>query len=405
MAVRFDASTDRLLRTSDLLDYNGVYTWMAWIYLVSDLNASSTFWVLSDNSANNRDYLFTTGTGTTLRLNVVIGGGATNVDGTDISAGVWYHLALVRESATAVKVYLNGVLDITNTRDITGRASATRMEHGAFSSSNTNRSDSRVAAIKAWSTNLSQVEILNEMRVIKPCKTTNLYGYWPTLNGSEERVRDYSGNGRDWTEGGTLTDEDSPPIVMNNRMSFVVTPSVMITSQTATHKADTRLTKTQSASYQAYAVLSKTQTLTTQSDTRLTKTQTATVQTYARLTKTQSPSHVAYVALSTTRTTIHTADAILTKTQTATHITDANLLKTQTATTQVFGVQTKTQTVSHIADVVLTSITTHTATYQVDVVLTDLGDVTGDIQLLAIYSLSVALIGRIKATESLQGRT
>lgn len=212
MAVRFDAVADRLLRTTDLLDYNATYTWMAWIYLVSDLNAISTFYEFNTNDTSNGDVLRTPTDGTTLRLNVINAGAPTSADGTNLSVATWYHLAMVRESATSCKVYLNGVLDITNTRDITGRTAATRMEHGARLSTNTNRSDSRVAAIKAWSTNLTQAEIQNEIYTIRPQKTASLYGFWPCFPGATERLKDYSGNGRNWTEAGTLTDEDPPAV-------------------------------------------------------------------------------------------------------------------------------------------------------------------------------------------------
>jgi hypothetical protein len=212
MSVRFDVNTDRLLRTSDLLDFNSAYTWMAWVYLSSDLNANSVFWSLNDNTANNRDNVWTNTDGTTLASRVVVGGVGTTVTGTNLSTATWYHVACVRESATSYKVYLNGALDSTNTRDISGRTTPTRMEHGCHLSANSSRYDGRVAAIKAWSTSLTLAEVLQERLIIRPARLANLYAYWPVLPGSGERTRDYSGAGRGWTEGGTLTDEDGPPI-------------------------------------------------------------------------------------------------------------------------------------------------------------------------------------------------
>lgn len=210
MATRFDASGDGLARTTDLLDYNSVYTWMAWIYLVSDLNAVSVFWGFNDGTTGNLDSVRTAADGTTLRL-AVANTTTTNVDGTNLSTGVWYHIAVVRESATSAKVYLNGVLNITNTKDITARAALTRMEHGRNNPGGL-RSDSRVAAIKGWSTNLSVAEIQNEIYTILPKRIANLYGFWPCFPGATERLRDYSVNARNWTAAGTLSDEEGPPI-------------------------------------------------------------------------------------------------------------------------------------------------------------------------------------------------
>lgn len=212
MSVRFDAAADRLLRTTDLLDYNSPYTWMAWVYLVSDLNTVSTFFVSGDDTVNNYDRITTTPDGVSLRLAVIVGGTLTNIDGVSLTVGIWSHLTIVRESATSIKMYLNGTLAGTNTRAITGRTAATRMEHGAYRSANTLRSDSRVAYIKAWSAALTLLEVQAEKDVAGAVRTANLYGEWKTPIGSD-RVADTSGNGRNWTESGTLTDEAQPPEV------------------------------------------------------------------------------------------------------------------------------------------------------------------------------------------------
>lgn len=211
MAVRFDAAADRLLRTTDLLDYNAAYTKMAWIYLTSDLDAISVFFTQNDNSANNLDQLMTSPTGTLLQIRVVVGGAATNTNGSTVSTGTWYHVALVRESVTSLKLYFDAVLDSTNTRDVTGRAASSRMEHGARSSGNNNRYDGRVYAIKYWSAALTLAEIANERPYIWPRRFANLYECWPCLAGATERLRGYV-KGRNWTESGTLTDEAPPSV-------------------------------------------------------------------------------------------------------------------------------------------------------------------------------------------------
>jgi hypothetical protein len=69
-----------------------------------------------------------------------------------------------------------------------------------------------VARLKAWGVALSAAELINEARTVLPRRIANLYAYWPARPGSAERVKDYSGNSRDWTATGTLTDEDDPPI-------------------------------------------------------------------------------------------------------------------------------------------------------------------------------------------------
>lgn len=224
MAVRFDANSDRLLRTSDLIDYNAAYTLMGWIYLSSDLNTAVRIFNLNNNTLTDEDMLGLDVNGTTLRARAIIAGSGNFSTGSNLSVATWYHLAMVRDAAAALKIYLNAALDTTGTRNITGRTANTRLEIGAATGGNSNRFDGRVAYIKAWSAALTLEEVAQEMNVIRPVRTENLYGWWPTFPGSGERAADYSGNGRNWTEGGTLTDEDPPPVSYGAR--FWVVPFV-----------------------------------------------------------------------------------------------------------------------------------------------------------------------------------
>jgi hypothetical protein len=184
---------------------------MFWLYMAVDQNAITVPCALFRDTGNVDD-IRTGADGTLLGIRARSGGSGGAVTGTDISTATWYHLAMVRESATALKLYLNGVLDATATQDITGRSAVTRMEIGAESSSDSNPFNGRIAAIKAWSTALTLAEVVNEIPTILPRKFSNLYGWWPCFPGATERLRDYSGNGRSWTESGTLSDEDPPRI-------------------------------------------------------------------------------------------------------------------------------------------------------------------------------------------------
>lgn len=220
MAARCDAAADRLVRTSDLLDYNAVYSWMAWIYLVSDLNAAGRLWSLNtDTTTNDFDFVGVNTDGTTLIARTAVGASTTTGTGTNLSIQTWYHVALVRSATNTLDVYLNGVLDSTHTRSTTGRTAVTRMEAGAWTSSNASRTDLRVCAMKAYTTNLTAAEITAEMNTFRPQRFANLYAWWPILNG--DRTTDYNGNVRPWTEGGTLTDEAPPPISFGAPNSLV----------------------------------------------------------------------------------------------------------------------------------------------------------------------------------------
>lgn len=138
-----------------------------------------------------------------------------DITGTTIpSDGAWYHLAMVRASASSLLLYVNGAQEANNTTSVSGRTASTRMEVGAYSTSDYNPMNGRVAAIKIYTTNLSASEIQNEMRTYVPQRTANLHIWTPAVeNTAGNADNDYSGNGNNWTAGGTLTLEDGPPIV------------------------------------------------------------------------------------------------------------------------------------------------------------------------------------------------
>lgn len=226
MAVRFDNSADGLLRTTDLLDTDAVYTFMFWVYIASDLNAFSTFWTTNAGGYPHSDWIGTDSDGTTLQLYSQAGGGGVTNNGSALSVGTWYHITMVRSSTSALAVYLNGVSDASNTVDVSARTNATRQEFAGTAGSDPG--NIRIFDSKAWSAALSIPEIFAEMQNIQPQRFTNLYGWWPFFAGSGERVDDYSGNARDWTEAGTLTDEDNPPVAWD-----VFIPQVQATTTSA----------------------------------------------------------------------------------------------------------------------------------------------------------------------------
>lgn len=242
-SVRFDASADRLLRTSDLPNYNSGYTWMAWVQLVTDLDAASTIFAMNDDSTNNADFLHTNGDGTTCRLAAYIGGTGTESGATNLTVGQWYHLCLLRADNNTLILYVNGVLSHQVTKDVAARTAATRMEIGARTSADTARADIRVTAIKFWTVTLSAAQIQAEVNVIPYKRADRLYGFWPCFPGSEERLRDYSGNRRDWTESGVLTSETPSRVVWSIPSTFVpfaVTATTTLPLLTANMKGNFR---------------------------------------------------------------------------------------------------------------------------------------------------------------------
>lgn len=206
MSIIFDAASDRLLRTTDLLNKNVAYTWMAWFYPTATIGTRTLF-SLNDNGGNY-DFIGMIN-GLTLYVETQDVSGSLS---TLAAANAWYHITIQRAAdGNSLHLFVNGVEDGSGFSDIAvGRSAASRMEMGAFESGNANPFQGNVAYIKAWSAALSSAEILAEKDSAAAVRTSNLYGEWKTPQGAT-RTADTSGNGRDWTEGGTLTDSSDYP--------------------------------------------------------------------------------------------------------------------------------------------------------------------------------------------------
>ena len=212
MAVRFDASGDFLSSTTNLLDYNSNYTLMMWVYVSVDTNADAVVANLFGDT-NNYDIFGFDATGTTLSTYVLVGGANTQSTGTTLSTGAWHHITVVRSSTTLLTLYLDGVSDQTNTRDVTGRSAISSYVVGQWDVSFPLRFDGRTYGLKYWDTDLTAAEVVTEMHsLVAKTKLSNLNRRSPMLPNATERLKDYSPNKANWTANGTLTDEDPAPV-------------------------------------------------------------------------------------------------------------------------------------------------------------------------------------------------
>jgi hypothetical protein len=82
----------------------------------------------------------------------------------------------------------------------------------------------RIAAVKIWTAALTAAEIALEHQFYVPIRLSNLWLWSPFVEQDTTTFRDYSGNGRDWTETGAVTLADGPPIawrpVAQKRMTY-----------------------------------------------------------------------------------------------------------------------------------------------------------------------------------------
>ena len=204
-SVRFDTSGECLTRTASV-PAESLLTVIMWIYIVVDRNAASSIFTLNDGVASGCGFGLTTD-GTTLEIQVAVGGTIYNATGSNLSLGTWYPVAYVRNNDNhQLRLGINADLDASLTRALSQTETNFLVSHNAASY----LFNGRVRVLKIYSAELSQSEISREMKQSRPARVTDLWGCWP-LKGYND-LNDISGNGRHLTGVGTLSSEDGPPI-------------------------------------------------------------------------------------------------------------------------------------------------------------------------------------------------
>lgn len=210
MAIRLDASADYLSRTANL-PASTAFTISGWFRRRGAGGAAVE--VLSGISrADLSSYYLAYVAGGTLYVEV---NGAYTAAGA-FSSDVWHFVALSSNGSGA------------------GAAKIRRADVGATSLATTTRAGASfvsqlmvlcgvgdpnyygnfaVAGAKVWDRELSDSELLSEMRRLTPASWQGLNLWTPMFHNSvASAARDFSGNGRHWTANGSLTIEDGPPI-------------------------------------------------------------------------------------------------------------------------------------------------------------------------------------------------
>jgi hypothetical protein len=209
VAIRFDAATDQLSRTTSLPSITN-FTLMAWIWFPANIPLDTAQCALNFGPTTPGDaqqYLGVLGqAGPTNKLILYTTGQPTLVGTMSLSVNTWYHvaMAIAGTGASQVRGYLNGV------QEMVGPGSGTPVGQKLLVAQSAPGGESfngRVAALKIYSAVLTASEMQQELRAYVPVRTLNLNSWYPLLTQTD--VANY---GPAWTVGGTLTTEDGPPI-------------------------------------------------------------------------------------------------------------------------------------------------------------------------------------------------
>lgn len=215
-AIRFDAAADRILLPSGIFDTTQPYALVFSAYFTSDTGDYSDIWSANTNATDGTqdEEVAADFTGANNRWScwAETTGGATEVTAGTVATGRWYDIAIVRETMSSLRLYVDGVLMLTQTKNVSGRTTPTRLELGGWTSSNLSRLDGRISNLRVWQAALTAAEVQAERGASAPVRRRDLRGWYPLRPGSQ-RLLDASGYGRHLTSAGTLTDEAGPPLL------------------------------------------------------------------------------------------------------------------------------------------------------------------------------------------------
>ena len=232
MAVRIDASGDYLERTSVAVPFT-VY---GWAQLVTDRDDYSTIYSIDGSTVGSSSgYAFaleTDSDGTTLGLY----NGSAFAGSRSLSAGTWFFFAIsVAADGTAATWYHAGLSDASLYSQATTLATGcNNYNHHVGNNSYSEWANCRVHGLHIADSALSSAELEIARQRQRPDRA--MYLWSPLFNDAT----DYSGNGRNWTAGGSLTYEDGPPVSWGARPW--VLPVVAASGTTYNQSADGTLT-------------------------------------------------------------------------------------------------------------------------------------------------------------------
>jgi hypothetical protein len=194
--------------------YDNAMTIMGWFWIPSSANWHTAF--LNGRLDDNVGDYWYLGVNASDVLYSEWGGDA--LGGGDITTGAWNHLCWTKASGSSnvqIYGYVDGVQGhSSSTFSVTAPSGGgTQGLAVGYDAGRWSEYSEGVFAFKMWDgVQLSQAQIKAEMRAVRPFYLPNLYIWIPAWNGETIGFRDYSKNGRDFSEEGTVTFRASPPV-------------------------------------------------------------------------------------------------------------------------------------------------------------------------------------------------
>jgi hypothetical protein len=212
---------DLLTRTSgDRIQMNAAYTWMAWVRRNANFGSGVLTLRISDS---NIDYMRALSASNWSVRSIVAGAGLNGDSGVAVDTS-WTHVTMRRLASGDELTILAERADGTSGTGTTGAdngssraATASMRVNAGAGSTPTAIFDLDMFAMKIWDVQLTDAEVIQERRTIRPVRLTNLWGWYPGLNTSNDR----GGNGRDWTETGSVATGDNYAVAWGASMRLL----------------------------------------------------------------------------------------------------------------------------------------------------------------------------------------
>lgn len=212
MSVVFGGSGDSYVNRTTNLPATSAFTWMAWVMPTTVAAGDRIFFAFGVVTGAFADYELFISTAT-----LAIWNGGSQANGSTVAANVWRHIAITVSgtSGSNVKVYLDGVLNITHTA---ATITNTTMRYG--SNGATEPFVGRMQGIKVFGAALAQADIQQEMWSQLPQRTANLNDWRPFL--ASGALTDFAGAANSSTTTGTISSADGPPVAWRGRKRRIV---------------------------------------------------------------------------------------------------------------------------------------------------------------------------------------
>jgi len=194
-SLDFDGVDDLATADNEITAYP--FTFETWVKY--DVVASKAFLAINQSDNNTRYW----GLRVSSSLFTIVSRNTTQFltsGTTTVLANTWYHIAGVFESNTSKKLYVNGVLEATQTDNVTFNNSANnKLLMGLYRPVSGEPFNGKLSDVRVWNTARTVTEILDNYNKRLIGNETGLVGYWKLSEGISAVAKDFTSNANDAT--------------------------------------------------------------------------------------------------------------------------------------------------------------------------------------------------------------